>query len=108
MEFLGFIIHETWVKVNPKRIKRFKDKIREKTKRNTGRKIEDIIKELNPLLRGWMNYYRIANIKSLIRDLMGWIRRRLRMIRIRHWKTYKVMHKEMRRQGIKEMMKRCP
>lgn len=39
---------------------------------------------------------------------MGWIRRRLRMIRIRHWKTYKVMHKEMRRQGIKEMMKRCP
>lgn len=101
VEFLGFVIHEKWVEVNPKRIKRFKDKIRDKTKRNTGRKMEDIIKSLNPLLRGWMNYYRIANIKSLARDLMGWIRRRLRMIKIRQWKTYKAMHKEMRRQGIK-------
>lgn len=101
--FLGFIIHEKWVAINPKRIKRFKDKIREKTKRNTGRKMEDIIKDLNPLLRGWMNYYRIANIKSLLRDLMSWLRRRLRMVKIRHWKTYKAMHKEMRRQGIKEI-----
>lgn len=101
VEFLGFVIHEKWIEVNPKRVKRFKDKIRNKTKRNTGRKMEDIIKGLNPLLRGWMNYYRIANIKSLARDLMGWIRRRLRMIKIRQWKTYKAMHKEIRKQGIK-------
>ena len=101
VEFLGFIIYEKCVLVNPKRVKRFKDKIRDKTKRNTGRKMEDIIKGLNPLLRGWINYYRIANIKSLTKELMGWIRRRLRMIKIRQWKTYKAMHKEMRRQGIK-------
>ncbi len=101
VEFLGFIIHEKWVLVSPKRIKRFKDKIRDKTKRNTGMKMDDIIKELNPLLRGWINYYRVAKIKSLITDLMGWIRRRLRMIKIRQWKTYKAMHKEMRKQGIK-------
>ena len=100
VEFLGFIIYTKWVTVNPKRVKRFKDKIRDKTKRNTGISMEDIIKNLNPLLRGWINYYRIANIKTLIRDLMGWIRRRLRMIKIRHWKTYKGMHKEMRKQGI--------
>lgn len=101
VEFLGFVIYEKWIAVNPKRVKRFKDKIRDKTKRNTGRKMEDIIKDLNPLLRGWINYYRIANVKSLIRELMGWIRRRLRMIKIRQWKTYKAMHKEMRKQGIK-------
>lgn len=87
--------------VNPKRLKRFKDKIRNKTKRGTGRSMVDIIKELNPLLRGWINYYRAANIKTIIRDIMKWIRRRLRMIQIRHWKTYKSMHKEMRKQGIK-------
>jgi len=101
VEFLGFVIYEKWLGVNPKRIKRFKDKIRRKTVRGTGRKMEDIIKDLNPVLRGWINYYRVANIKSFIRDLMGWIRRRLRMIKIRQWKSYKAMHKEMRKQGIK-------
>lgn len=101
VEYLGFVIHSNWLAVNPNRIKRFKDRIRKYTVRNTGRKLEDIIKALNPLLRGWINYYRIANVKTLLRDLMGWIRRRLRMIKIRHWKTYKAMHKEMRKQGIK-------
>ena len=52
-------------------------------------------------MRGWINYYRVANIKGIIADLMGWIRRRLRMIKLRHWKSYKAMHKEMHKQGIK-------
>lgn len=99
--FLGFVICKKYLAVNPKRIKRFKDKIRKKTVRGIGRKLEDIIKDLNPVLRGWINYYRVANIKSLIRDLMRWIRRRLRMIKLRQWKSYKAMHKEMRKQGIK-------
>ncbi len=101
VEFLGFIIYEKWLIVNPKRVQRFKDKVREKTKRGTGRKLEEIIKDLNPVLRGWMNYYRVANIKSLTKELMGWIRRRLRMIKMKQWKTYKPMHKAMRKQGIK-------
>ena len=101
VEFLGFIIYEDGLVVSPKRIKRFKDKVREKTKRATGRKLEDVIKDLNPVLRGWMNYYRVANIKNLVRNFMAWIRRRLRMIKMKQWKTYKAMHKAMRKQGIK-------
>ena len=62
--------------------------------------MEVIIKKLNPVLRGWLNYYRIADIKTLIQGLMEWIRRRLRMIRMKQWKTYKKMHKELRRRGI--------
>lgn len=99
--FLGFVICERCVIVNLKRVKRFKDKIRAITKRNSGRQLEAVIKELNPVLRGWLNYYRVANIKVLLRELMGWIRRRLRMIKMKQWKTYKRMHKEMRKQGIK-------
>ncbi len=101
IEFLGFVIRSKTVGVNPKRIKRFQDKIRRITKRNSGRKLENIIRELNPILRGWINYYRIANIKSLIQDFMGWLRRRLRMVKMKQWKSYKAMHKEMRRLGIK-------
>lgn len=32
---------------------------------------------------------------------MGWLRRRLRMVKMKQWKTYKAMHKEMRKLGIK-------
>ena len=101
VEFLGFVIYSKTLSVNPKRIKRFKDKVRRITKRNSGRKLEEIIKELNPILRGWMNYYRVANIENFTRSFMGWIRRRLRMIKMKQWKTYKAMHKEMRKLGIK-------
>lgn len=99
--FLGFIIRTKSLSVEPKRLKRFKNKVRTMTKRGAGRKLEEIIKNLNPVLRGWMNYYRVANIKRLAGDLMAWLRRRLRMIRMKQWKTYKAMHKEMRRKGIK-------
>jgi len=98
--FLGFMIFPKYVAVHPKRIKRFKDKIRNITKRNGGISLRKVIIDLNRYLRGWMNYYRAANIKSLCNEMMGWIRRRLRMIRMKQWKTYKAMHKEMRRKGI--------
>ena len=71
------------------------------TKRNSGRKLEAIIDELNPVIRGWMNYYRVANIENFTRSIMGWLRRRLRMVKMKQWKTYKAMHKEMRKLGIK-------
>ena len=98
--FLGFVIFPKYVTVHAKRIKRFKDKIRKITKRNCGIPLRRVIPTLNRLLRGWMNYYRAANIKGFCSEMMGWIRRRLRMIRMKQWKTYKAMHKEMRRKGI--------
>jgi len=100
VEFLGFVIYGKWLTVSPKRIKRFKDKIRRMTRRGTGRRMESIVADLNQSLRGWIDYYKIANMKTLARSLMAWIRRRLRMIKMRQWKSYKAMHKEMRRRGI--------
>ncbi len=101
VSFLGFVIKGKWVYVDDKRVKRFKDKVRKITKRNSGRSIKTVIKELNPVIRGWINYFRIANMKRLIKELMSWIRRRLRMIRMVQWKSYKKMHKEMRKHKIK-------
>lgn len=99
--FLGFIIKGKYLYVQSKRVQKFKDKIRQITKRNAGRSLESVIKELNPVLRGWINYFKVANIKKLLRDMMQWIRRRLRMIKMKQWKTYKKMHKEMRKLNIK-------
>lgn len=100
VSFLGFVLRRSSTGIQPKRLKRIKDKIREITKRNQPIPLELIVKKLNPVLRGWLNYYKIASIKRLVRELMKWIRRRLRMVKMKQWKTYKKMHKELRRKGI--------
>ena len=100
IDFLGVKILMKYITIQAKRLKRFKDKIRRITKRNSGRPLELVVKELTPVLRGWINYYKIADIKMRIQGLMSWIRRRLRMIKMKQWKTYKAMHKEIRRKGF--------
>ena len=100
IDFLGVKILMKYITIQEKRLKRFKDKIRRITKRNSGRPLELVVKELTPVLRGWINYYKIADIKKRIQGLMSWIRRRLRMIKMKQWKTYKPMHKEIRRKGF--------
>jgi len=99
--YLGFVIWPKVVTIHPKKIKKFKDRIRELTPRNHGKNIKQIVQELNPVLRGWANYFRVANCKELFAKIMGWIRRRLRMKQMREWKNYKQLHKALRRRGYK-------
>jgi len=99
--YLGFVIHSKYTAIHPKRIKRFKNKVRELTARNHGKNVEQQIKELNRFLRGWINYFQIANCKSLVEDLMQWIRRRLRMKQMREWKSWKALHRTLRQRGYK-------
>lgn len=101
VSYLGFVIRSKVVSIHPKKVKKFKDIIRELTPRNHGKNIEQIVKELNPVLRGWANYFRLANCKKLFAEIMGWIRRRLRMKQLREWKSYKQLHKALRRRGYK-------
>jgi len=72
----------------PKAIQqRFKRKAKELFRRGRGMNLQRFIKErLNPLLRGWANYYRQCNVKGFAQELDGWIRRRLRLIIWRQWK----------------------
>ncbi len=77
VKFLGYtILPGGDVRVSDVSIKRLKDKIREVTKRNRGVKFEQVIKELNTVIRGWANYFHLANRwLSTIRDIDGWLRR---------------------------------
>lgn len=97
--YLGFVIRPEFISVNPKKIKSIKDKIRKMTPRNHGKNVEEMIKELNPVLRGWINYFRAANCMKLCTKLMQWIRRRLRMKKMKEWKSWKQLHKTLRRRG---------
>ncbi len=97
--FLGFVIYPRHISIHPKRVRKFKERVRELTPRNHGKNVEAQIADLNPFLRGWINYFRLANCQTFVEEAMGWIRRRLRRKKMREWKTWRAMHRVLRRQG---------
>lgn len=99
--YLGFIIFRTCVIINPKKIAKAKEKIRKLTPRNSGINLEKMLEKLNIFIRGWFNYFRVANCKGLLEEIMGWIRRRLRMKKMKEWKSWKPLHRRLRQLGKK-------
>ena len=78
-EFLGYRFEAGYRFVRDKSLKSFKDKVRVLTKRSRSGSIESIIGELNPMLRGWFNYFKQAHY-STFKENDGFVRRRLRSI----------------------------
>ncbi len=76
--FLGFDIYQTKTVPQKAKVMKFKDKVRELTRRAQPIKTKDIIARLNKTIIGWGNYFKIGNVKSLFRTLDGWIRMRVR------------------------------
>jgi len=70
-----------------KSVTRFKDAVRQKTRRRSPLTTEEIVKELNPLIRGWGNYYKRSNVRRLFNQLDAWIIRRLWSQRNKKWRT---------------------
>lgn len=101
VKYLGFVLKNDLVYIDRERLKLFKDKIRKYTPRNSGIQLARMIAFLNPILRGWGNYFKVASCKGIFQSLMEWIRRRLRMKQMREWKGWKAFHKALRRQGFR-------
>ena len=103
-KFLGFSFYrkdgETRVKIHPKSLSRFKNKIREITARNNARSMSQRIEGLNQAVRGWVNYFGIAYMLGHCQKLDEWIRRRLRMCHWRQWKKIKTRHDNLARLGL--------
>lgn len=103
-KFLGYSM--TWhkdprLKVAPESVKRLKGKLKQAFRKGRGRNLQRFIKEdLNPILRGWMNYFRLTQVKGILQELDGWIRRRLRGIRWRQWKRVYTRAKNLMRRGL--------
>ena len=77
--------------------------MREITRRNRGVKFEHVIGELNDAIIGWTNYFRLANKwLSTLRDLDGWIRRKLRCYKLKQCGRKYTIFKLLRKFGIRE------
>lgn len=103
-ESFVFLGHEfkpgKWVVPSDKAKKKFKERVKNITRRNQTVDVEKLVKKvLNPYLRGWGNYYGTGHVRSWFRDMDAWIRRRLRSVQLRSWKKIMKLHREMRRRG---------
>lgn len=104
-KFLGFSF---WVakgrtvqyRVARKALAAMKDRVRRITSRNRGRSIEQIAADLRAYLVGWKGYFRLADTPKVFRELDKWIRHRLRMIHLKHWKRGRTTYRELRARGL--------
>ena len=103
-KFLGYSFtsqRESRLKVAPGSVQRLKEKLREIFRRGRGRNLNRLIEEeLTPLLRGWMNYFRLAEVKGIFEELDGWIRRKLRNLIWRKWKRPFTRAKKLMQRGL--------
>lgn len=70
-----------------KSVKRFMEKIRDRTKRKIPLKLQEIIEWINPVIRGWGNYYRKAHVRKLFNRLRAWIIHRLWAHQYKRWRN---------------------
>jgi RNA-directed DNA polymerase len=97
----SFTMHyEAKLKVSDSSLKRLKTKLREVTRSGRGRSLARTIGDLVPLIRGWVGYYRLSEVRGSFEHLDEWLRRRLRSILWRQWKRSQTRLKELTRRGI--------
>ena len=101
VKFLGVVIGSMHTRIDPKKVAAFKLKVKSITRRNSPVNLAKVIADLNPVLRGWGNYFRMANCKTLYRELAGWIRRRLRAKQLALWKKPKRLTRRLRQVGLR-------
>ena len=90
------------IRIAPKAIQRLKDQLRMLTRRSWSVSMDYRIGRLNRLITGWVAYFRLAQRVSVLGKLDGWLRRRLRQIRWKEWKTTAAKRHNLRIRGISE------
>jgi RNA-directed DNA polymerase len=102
-KFLGFSLtanREPKRRIAPKAVLRFKEKVRELTRRTRGVKVERMAEELGRYLRGWLGYFGECQTPSVLQGLEEWTRRRLRSVIWKQWKRGSVRFAELQKRGV--------
>lgn len=104
IKYLGYGFYATETgKIKPKphmkSIQKFKRKLKRLTKRNRSISLEERIKEINQTTRGWINYFRIADMKGYMRSITSHLNRRIRCIMWKQWKVAKKRIESLRKLG---------
>ena len=103
-KFLGYSMTarlKPRLKVARESVKRIREKLKESFRRGKGRRLDRFIEqELNPTLRGWRNYFQLAEVQGTFEELDGWMRRKLRQMLWRRWKRNRTRALRLMQQGL--------
>lgn len=103
-KFLGFCLLPTkkGVKIRPHNKAKItvKQKLKKITKRNRGRSVAVLFKEIKQLMNGWINYYGIGEMKDFMNKLNGWLKRRIRQYIWKQWKNPRTRRRNLTLLGI--------
>lgn len=104
-KFLGYSL--TWhrqakLKIAAASVSRLQQRVREHLRAGRGCALGATIQKLNPLLRGWMSYFRWTEVKGVLQELDGWIRRKLRAVLWRQGKRSFTRARALMRKGLEE------
>ena len=106
LKYLGYAFYRNKGKcrfrVHPKTIRKMKDRIREITGRNKGWSNDYRRRKLAEYVRGWINYYRLADMKGLMTETDEWLRRRIRAMYWKQWKKVKTRYRNLRALKLEE------
>jgi len=86
--------------VSAKSRKAFKRKLKELTRKTTPIRFAERIRRINRLVRGWLNYFKLANIHGKLQAMDSWLRKRLRYCIWHHWKKPERKRKNLMRLGV--------
>ena len=105
IKYLGFGFYKDkqgrWKpKPHLKSVQKFEQKLKDITSRSNAMSIGDKITKLNQVIRGWINYFRIADMKHVMTKIGERLRHRLRMCIWKYWKKIKTKYKALRQLGI--------
>ena len=106
VKYLGYSFYrykgKCRLRVHPKSVTKMKNKIRELTDRSNGWGNEYRALKLTQFIRGWVNYFRMADMKSILQSNDEWLRHRIRAIYWKQWKKVKTKFKELKKLGVEE------
>ena len=103
IKFLGYGFYPSKqgikLRVHKNSIRKMKEKVRMITSRRRGISYELLKRELKQFVTGWVNYFKLANMKALLNRTDEWLRRRLRMFIWKRWKKIKTRYKMLKKLG---------
>lgn len=106
VKFLGFTFYKikgkTRIRIHPNSVSKMKTKVKELTSRNNGWGNELRAERIRKYIIGWVNYFKIADMKKLLTTTDEWMRRRIRMIYWKQWKKIKTRFRQLKHFGIEE------
>ena len=108
VKYLGYTFYrykgKCRLRVHAKSVVKMKNKIRELTDRNKGINNKKREKEYQEYVRGWVQYYRLADMKGLLKRTDEWARRRIRAVYWKQWKKIKTRYRMLKALGMEHWM----